>query len=483
MRIGTTGTSILLAGALLCGLSACSSDSGANGGGASTRGASGGGAANGGDAGSADGAPLSSKIAAPSAFDTAKGWEVEAEWLPQGQPLPYAVSQKAGTVAHLDKTGQGYVLKVREAASGKVLSTSRPWQGPKPTEKQADETSGALAVPQIALVSGLDREYFAVWARGEARSDELHEYKEVVAVAFYPADASGKDMTPVGAGNAEAPDGEFDRPGVLPGPGGLVVTSYGGDSILVSVDGKVHDTSDAKVSLNGKSTDPDFLMSFPSAKGLVTNGDDRFGGDGGFGADGGWQSTRVAPPGVEAVLKKESVGSGMTETPNGRIAGAAGSYVIANWLTAGDGVSAVHDLSTGAVRATAPCRTDDTEYAIRIPGPGSGAGVKPALSPDDRFLVTGGTVFDLRTGKGTCADRGQDAKEITLSTVGDDGTAYGTAGERPPLTPVSVSATTGAATPLPEATALPAAMASGAGLFVTYAGTDTMRLIALHLKK
>ncbi|MGW1927191.1 hypothetical protein ACWCQ0_51750, partial [Streptomyces massasporeus] len=106
-----------------------------------------------------------------------------------------------------------------------------------------------------------------------------------------------------------------------------------------------------------------------------------------------------------------------------------------------------------------------------------------ALSPDGRFLVDGGNVFDLRTGKGTCADQGQDAKKITLRTVGDDGTAYGTAGEEPPLTPVSVSATTGAAAPLPEATALPAAMASGAGLFVTYAGTDTMRLIALRLKK
>ncbi|MGW1117855.1 hypothetical protein ACWD5B_12210 [Streptomyces tanashiensis] len=286
---------------------------------------------------------------------------------------------------------------MREAVSGKVLSTSKPWQGPKLTEEQADEQHGALAVPQIALISGRDREYFAVWARGEARRDELHEYKEVVGVAFYPADASGKDLAPAGAGNAEAPDGEFDRPSVLPGPGGLVVTSYGGDSILVTVDGKVSDTGDAKVSLNGESTDPDYLMSFQSAKRLVTNGDDRFGSDGGFGADGGCQSTRVAPPGVEAVLKQESVGSGMTETPNGRIVGAAGNYAIANWLTAGDGLSAVHDLSTGAVRATAPCRTTDTEYAIRVQGPRSGAGVKPALSPNDRFLVKGGNVFDLRT--------------------------------------------------------------------------------------
>ncbi|MEU9124443.1 hypothetical protein AB0C96_32065 [Streptomyces sp. NPDC048506] len=470
MRTGTTVTSVLLAGALLCTLSGCTSDGGATDGDD----------AHGGGTGSAGGAPLSSKITAPAAFDAAKGWEIQAAWLPQGQPLPYAVSHKAGTVAYLDKTGQGYVLNVREASSGKVLSTSKPWRGPKLTEEQADEQSGKLAVPQIALVPGQDREYFAVWARGEARKDKLHEYKEVVSVAFYPADASGQGIAPAGTGNAEAPDGKFDRPIILPGPGGMVVTSYGGDSILVSPDGKATDTSDAKVTINGKAVDPDYLMSFQGPKGLVTNGEEGTGGDGGFGADGGWQSTKVAPPGVEAIRKYENVGFGMEETPNGRIVGAAGNYVIANWLKAKDDISAVHDLSTGAVRATAACRTRDTEYAIRIPSPK--AETKPALSPNGRFLVKGGNVFDLKTGKGTCTDSGKGAKKINLASVGDDGTAYGSAGEDAPRTPVSVSATTGAATPLPGKTITPDAMAKGAGVFVTYAGTDTMRLIILNLK-
>ncbi|MGW0817339.1 hypothetical protein ACWD00_29620 [Streptomyces viridiviolaceus] len=472
MRIGKTAASALLAGALVATLSGCGSDGGTT---------DGDNAHGGGNAGK-DSAPLESKITAPAAFDSAKGWEVKATWLPQGQPMPYAVSQKAGAIAYLDKTEQGYVLHIREASSGKLLSTSKPWKGPKLTEGQAGEQTGELAVPQIALIPGQEREYFALWARGEARQDELHEYKEVVSVAFYPVDASGEDMVPAGAGSAEAPDGEFDRPSAFPGPGGLVVTSYGGDSILVSPDGKVADTSDAKVTLNGEAVDPDYLMSFPGPKGLVTNGDDSIGGDGGFGADGGWQSTKVAPPGVEAVRKEENVGFGMQETPNGRIVGAVGDHVIANWLRTPEDMSAVHQLSTGAVQATAPCRTRDTEYDADIPSPKNLAEVAPALSPNGRFLVKGGNVFDLQTGKGTCTDSGEDAKQITLAAVGDDGTAYGVAGEDTPRTPVAVSAATGAATPLPEATTTPNAMVEGAGVFATYAGTDIMRLIVLDLK-
>ncbi|MCF3135628.1 hypothetical protein [Streptomyces olivochromogenes] len=472
MRIDKTVMPVLLAGALLGTLSGCGSDGGATGGDS----------AHGGGTGGTSGVPLKSKIAAPAAFDSAKGWEAEADWLPQGQPLPYAVSGKGDLVAYLDKTEQGYVLNVRVASSGKVLSTSKPWKGPKLTEDQSDEQSGDLAVPQIALIPGTKRDYFAVWARGQARKDALHEYKEVISVAFYPADASGKDLSPVGAGNAEAPDGEFDRPSVFPGPAGLVVTSYGGDSILLSPDGKVTDTSDARVTLNGKAVDPDYLMSFQGPEGLVTNGDEGAGGDGGFGADGGWQSTKAAPPGVEAVRREENVGFGMEETPNGRIVGAAGNYVIANWIKGAGGISAVHDIATGAVKATAPCRTEQTEYDADVPSPKNLAEVQPALSPNGRYLVKGGNVFDLETGRGTCTDSGEGAKKITLEAVGDDGTAYGEAGEDMPRTPVSISVTTGAAKPLPEATSTPNAITKGAGVFVTYAGTDSMHLIVLDLK-
>src|SRR5690348_15745382 len=105
MRIGKGAASVLLAGALAGMVSGCESGGGADGG----QGAHGGGA------GGAGGVPLKSRITAPAAFDNAKGWEVEAGWLPQGQPLPYAVSAKGDAVAYLDKTAQGYVLDVRDA--------------------------------------------------------------------------------------------------------------------------------------------------------------------------------------------------------------------------------------------------------------------------------------------------------------------------------------------------------------------------------
>ncbi|WP_052865369.1 hypothetical protein [Streptomyces niger] len=476
MTMGKTATSVLLAGALVGVLSGCSSSGGTTGGGG----------AHGGSVGTGGDVSLQSKLTAPAAFDAAKGWEVEADWLPQGQPLPYAVSGKSGVVAYLDKTARGYVLNVREASSGKLRSASKPWQGPKLTEEQSDEQSGKLAVPQIALIPGKDREYFAVWARGEARKDKLHEYKEVVSAAFYPADASGEDVSPAGAGIAEAPDGEFDRPSVFAGPGGLAVTSYGGDSIVVSPDGKVVDTSNAKVTLNGEAVDPDYLMSFPGPGGVATNGDEGGTGKGGFGVDGGWQSEKATPPGAARTLKYDPVIDVVKDEPNGRIVGGVGDHLIANWakkeVPTSDDISAVHDLATGAVQATAPCDTEDTEYDADVPSPKNPADVQPAVSPNGRYLVKGGNIFDLKTGKGACTDKGEDAKKITLASVGDDGIAYGLAGEDTPRTPVAVSAATGAAEPLPEATTTPNALTKGAGVFATYAGTDTMRLIVLATK-
>ncbi|WP_236241966.1 hypothetical protein [Streptomyces sp. CC228A] len=210
MKIGKTATSALLAGALLGALSGCSSDGGTTGDDRPHKGGAKGG----------DGASLQSRISAPDAFDSTKGWEVKADWLPPGQPLPYAVSGKTGAVAYLDKTEQGFVLNVRDASTGKVLSTSAPWKAPKLTEEQSEGQSRELAVPQITLIPGEQREYFAVWARGEARKDELHEYQDVVAAAFYPADASGENVAPLGTGNAELSDSAYDRYFVFPGPGG-----------------------------------------------------------------------------------------------------------------------------------------------------------------------------------------------------------------------------------------------------------------------
>ncbi|WNF28702.1 hypothetical protein RI138_18735 [Streptomyces sp. C11-1] len=478
-------TAMLVTGALIGALSACSSGSdGADA-------ARGGGAAGGGTDSTA-GVALTSKITAPDAFDSGKGWEVKADWLPQGQPFPFAVSAKSGTVAYLDKTKQGYVLSVREAASGKLLSTGKPWQAPKLTEEQSADDTSALAVPRISLITGGEREFFAVWAHGEKRKDELHDFQQAISVAFYPADASGKGLAPAGSGDVQAPDGEFDNQvSVFPGAGGLLVRSYF-DNFLISPDGKVTDNGDAKVRIGGQSVDGDYDMAFPGRDGLVTNNKHEGTGEGGFGVDGGWDSAKAIPPGAEAVVEFDPVVNSVEQVPNGHIVGAAGDLLIAGWgkgrkessaVTVSEDISAVHDMATGKVRATAPCKTASTSYAVGIPKVTYREDVPPAVSPNGRYLVKGGNLFDLRTGKGTCADKGEDAKEIILSSVGDDGTAYGTAGEDAPRIPVSVSAATGAAKPLPETATTPTAMAKGAGVFITHTGQDTMRMIVLGLRR
>ncbi|MER6613867.1 hypothetical protein [Streptomyces xantholiticus] len=472
MRIGKNVMAALLAGALIGTVSGCSSG------------------------GSEDDAPgtatekptdvtLKSKITPPPAFASEKGWEVRADWMPEGQPFPYALSAKGDIIAHLDKTTQGYVLKVREAVSGRLLSTSKPWKAPEPTEEQTEDPDGLLTVPRVSQITGGEREYFAVWAYGRKSKDQLHSAKEVVSAAFYPVDASG-DIGPSGTADVEASaeDSATDV-NVFPGARGLVVIPGFEDAVLVSPDGKVSQGI-SKVKLGGKPSDLDLNLAFPGPDGLVTNGKLEKGGSdsGGFGIDGGWHSTQVTPPGADAVLKGEFASTGPWETPNGRIHSATGNHLIAGWYTTSDKpVSAVHDLATGKLRATAPCANIGTPYDLRTPKQPDQYETPAGLSPNGDYLVKGGSVFDLKTGKGHCVGEGKDAKKITLISVGDDGTAYGltdqsgTEGNMP----VSVSAKTGAAKPLPVATTTPDAVAKGAGVFITYASHYT-RLIVLNVR-
>ncbi|MCX4821487.1 hypothetical protein OG883_16595 [Streptomyces sp. NBC_01142] len=472
MRIGKKVTVALLAGALVGTVSGCSSGSPKD------------------DApGTAAKKPtdvaLTSEITPPPGFASEKGWEVRADWMPEGQPFPYAVSAKGDTIAYLDKTTQGYVLKVREAMSGRLLSTSKPWKAPELTEEQTEDPSGLLTVPRVSLITGGEREYFAVWAYGKKSKDQLHNTKEVISAAFYPADASG-DIGPSGTADvgASAEDSATDV-NVFPGAGGLVVIPRSEDAVLLSPEGKVTHGI-AKVKLGGKPSDLDINIAIPSPDGLVTNGKLEQGGSasGGFGIDGGWHSTTVIPPGASAVLKGESASTGPWETPNGRINSATGNHLIAGWYTTADSpMSAVHDLATGKLRATASCEIHGTPYDLRAPEQADPYETPASLSPNGQYLVKDRSVFNLKTGKGHCIGGGEDAKRITLISVGDDGTAYGLTERSGPEgnMPVSVSAETGAAEPLPVATTTPDAVAKGAGVFITY-GSQYIRLIVLNAR-
>lgn len=92
-------------------------------------------------------------------------------------------------------------------------------------------------------------------------------------------------------------------------------------------------------------------------------------------------------------------------------------------------------------------------------------------------------MFDLKSGKATCADESDNTKDIKLVSVGDDGLAYGWAdgeSDEDPVTPVAV--TMQGSKPLPVGTRIPDAVVDGVGVFALDSSHDTARLVVLIQK-
>ncbi|GHE94299.1 hypothetical protein GCM10017786_29160 [Amycolatopsis deserti] len=169
-----------------------------------------------------------------------------------------------------------------------------------------------------------------------------------------------------------------------------------------------------------------------------------------FWVPGGWISDDVVPAGAspnEGFRNVEIVAS-----PDGEA-------ILAGWPTEDptEWLWALHDGATGRVRGSVVCDLDSAAH-----GP---SGLTPVVS--GRFLVAGFAAFDLRTGQGQCFAETAGRRAIELTAVAADGTAYGTAGSED--TPVSVSLSTGRATPLPDGTTIPDGVAAGSA----YLGTAT----------
>ncbi|MCG7202335.1 hypothetical protein [Streptomyces arenae] len=136
----------------------------------------------------------------------------------------------------------------------------------------------------------------------------------------------------------------------------------------------------------------------------------------GFQVGDAWTSISVAPSGMH-------VGIPLAVT---------GPYLVAAWHTSDTQtdppalsdtektILAVHDLSTGKIRAQVSC----TSAVALTLEPGS-AQSSTHLSPNGDFLVSGQAGFDLATGRGRCFTSTASTKGIDLTTVADDGTAYG----------------------------------------------------------
>lgn len=136
----------------------------------------------------------------------------------------------------------------------------------------------------------------------------------------------------------------------------------------------------------------------------------------GFQVGDAWTSTSVAPSNMH-------VGIPLAVT---------GPYLVAAWHTSDTQTDppalsgtkktflAVHDLSTGKIKAHVSCTSAD---ALTLQ-PGS-AQSSTRLSPNGDFLVSGQAGFDLATGRGHCFTSTARSKGIDLTAVADDGTAYG----------------------------------------------------------
>ncbi|HVV11832.1 hypothetical protein, partial [Amycolatopsis sp.] len=117
-------------------------------------------------------------------------------------------------------------------------------------------------------------------------------------------------------------------------------------------------------------------------------------GHGAFSVPGGWSSADAVPAGATTGDVK-AIGS-----PDG-------SSLVAEWPSPAGEIWAVHDMRSGQVLASVPCRGEDS--------------ATPAVSVDGRYLIAGPVAFDLQAKKGFCfGDKGTD-----LTAVDPDGTVYG----------------------------------------------------------
>ncbi|MFI1204814.1 hypothetical protein ACH4VR_36200 [Streptomyces sp. NPDC020883] len=375
--------------------------------------------------GSASVAPLT----LPAGYDGSRGWDTVLNWVPSKvSTLPVTVGGSG--VGVLQAASGGYLAQYKDASSGTVRWTAKPWN-PPPTVADASEDDGAADIPGVVSVRQQGREYLVAWAHGMAGKDDLHEGREVVQLEVYAADAKGSGVAPVREVSVPVDVGTGSLH-VDGGDGGVLV-SWGGQG-LYGTSAAVADVVSGKIT---SYRDVDGLLpecgrnvgcSGSTIVAADTGGPLVSMGGGGFGVPGRWVSTSVTPAGVEAR-------TGFLQTPNGKAQGVTGTHVLAAWQTgdSGDGIPvwAVHALNSGQVQATQRCGAKEAASS-------TGRMYPVVSSPNGRYLAAGPIAFDMSTKRGVCLQGDGDRKTVNLASIDDDGVAYGAVEE-----PISTSQETG----------------------------------------
>ncbi|MEU7584294.1 hypothetical protein AB0B50_42705 [Streptomyces sp. NPDC041068] len=369
------------------------------------------------------------KLAVPAAYDGAKGWDETLNWVPESVgTLPVTVVPRSASVAMMYAASDGYTVKVRDARGGQVRWSSAPWNPPTPVEGAAgDPESGEDAeIPDIVGMEQGGHGYVVAYAHGMRGKDDLHEGAEVVRLAVYPAGASGSAVKPLR---------EIDVP-VSADPGEVTVSADGG-RLLVGwgEEGMFPRSSHAVDVTTGKITayeEPNQLLpqceeavACSSSRVMAAGADGPLVamGGGGFGVPDRWFSDDVRPTGVEAQ-------TGIIDSPNGEVYGVTDGLFLAEWERGGKygadvaPMWSVHDLRSGEPQAAMACGYKGTTDSGVLES-GATRDYPVVASPSGRYLAAGPVAFDLKRKKGLCLQGDGNRKTILLSSIQDDGTAYG----------------------------------------------------------
>ncbi|WP_255946213.1 hypothetical protein [Streptomyces odontomachi] len=398
------------------------------------------------------------RFAVPAGYDTAHGWDAHQV------SDAFAVAPTTGSIAALEGAGRDRIrLRALDVTTGRTRWTGEARKAP----------SDSWTHPRLLEVAKGGREFFVVWSYGDVSTSVLGGAEKVVALDVY--DAAYGTRRHVEVPWNEPPDVAGGGPGILIGRGGdhaAVVDPTDGAATKIAA-------KDLKYPKGCTDCRRNTEIRGLTTHGLVVRGARQ------FWVRGGFYGRRVAPKGTDpASGVPTSVAADRVLVKWRKKHGSKGADDLETW--------AVHDAATGKVLASADCHRPAIE-------PGRHPEMTSSFS--GRYLVAGSLAFDLKEHKGHCYDESDqpgpgapgDAaaadpddpaadhgpRPLTLTTVTDDGIAYGTtaahsAGGGRPQEVTLATATAEALTPTAH---LPAVDVGGYGIFPYTDSADVDHLV------
>ncbi|MFE5586054.1 hypothetical protein [Kitasatospora sp. NPDC056531] len=394
----------------------------------------------------------------PAAFDNTKGWSVSKPG--DGGELAYpAITADSKLVLLRWNAADGASSRIvaRDAKSGAVRWSSKPVAVPKPS----GQSGGSVQTDTRVLVTHKDgKEYAILASTGVDGGDGVNNGSPVTRLDVYDVASSGDQVAPL-------------REITVPG---LATNGYSalldGGTVLVQQHqaAATTDVTTGEVTTYGAQSP---VLKPPASCPMLV-------GDCGLNAEivgqtpvgplvqgfrafwsNGWFSGNAVPAGAQA-----NVGSG-----NVTAYGTPGGQVVAAWPTDGgdDVLWAVHDGRTGQVLASTACKKNGSHT------------VEPTFSADGRYLIADLAVFDLQAKQGHCFAATAARKQVTVTAVDPDGTAYGQAGAgSQDGLPTSVVLASDQAAPLPDGTLVPSLTGAGVAVFGTSTAGGESILVYPH---